>query len=65
MSFQAYSLMMKSITRSLNIVEILTKNKNPKPIFSKNYLFGLHIQDAIVKLNIVKRSYLNTNKNYG
>ena len=57
--------MMKSITRSLNIVEILTKNKNPKPIFSKNYLFGLHIQDAIFKLNTVKRSYLNTNKNYG
>ena len=46
---------MSSITRNLNIVAILTKNKDRKQIFcQKNYIFGLHMQEAIFKVNTVK-----------
>ena len=37
------------ITRSLNIVAILTKNKDQQHIFcQQNYIFSLHMQEAIL-----------------
>ena len=46
---------MNSITRNLNIAAILTKNKNQKQIFCQyNYIFGLHMQEAIFKVNTLK-----------
>ena len=38
---------MNSITRSLNIVAILTKNRDWKQMF---LLFGLHMQEAILRI---------------
>ena len=44
--------MINSITRSLNIVVILTKSKDRKQIFcQQNYMFGLQV--AIFKVNTV------------
>ena len=44
-------LMMNSVTRSLNIVTILTKTKIKKQIFvNKNYIFDLHMQEAIFRV---------------
>ena len=38
--------MMNSITRSLNIVTILTKTKIKKQIFvNENYIFGLRMEE--------------------
>ena len=38
--------MMNSITRSLNIVTILTKTKIKKQVFvNENYIFGLHMEE--------------------
>ena len=54
-SFQAYTLMMNRITRSLNIVTILTKQRSKNINFCQsNYIFSLNMQEAIFKVNTVK-----------
>ena len=57
-SFRAYNLMTNTITKSLNIVTILTKQRSKNINFCReNYIFGLHMQEAIFKVNTVKEVY--------
>ena len=47
--------MVNSITSSLSIVKILTKRRSKNKFLSKkNYISGLHMQEAIFKVNTVK-----------
>ena len=46
--------MMHSITRSLNSYNFDKTNIKKQIFANKNYLFGLHMLDAIVKVNTVK-----------
>ena len=50
--------MTNTITKSLNIVTILTKQRSKNINFCReNYIFGLHMQEAIFKVNTVKEVY--------
>ena len=54
-SFPAYNLMMNSITRRLNRVAILTKNKDRNKTFVDETIYSAYTyQDAIFKVNKVK-----------
>ena len=46
--------MMYSITRSLNSYNFDKTNIKKQIFANKNYLFGLHMLDAIVQVNTVK-----------
>ena len=46
--------MMHSITRSLNSYNFDKTNIKKQIFANKNYLFGLHMLDVIVKVNTVK-----------
>ena len=46
--------MMHSITRSLNSYNFDKTNIKKQIFANKNYLFGLHMLDVIVKVNAVK-----------
>ena len=41
--------------QKLNIVAILTIRKRKKSFFQLNYIFGLHMQEAIFNVNTIKK----------
>ena len=41
--------------QKLNIVAILTIRKKKKSFFQLNYIFGLHMQEAIFNVNTIKK----------